>query len=258
MSEPNSSRLANADLGLHLRSISADTATSPHWRGLGDARDEAAFGSAWLALQCSRIAGAVAGLLLIPQVDAATRHLTVTWPPRDLGAGDLLRLAETAYAERRMVVAPGRAGPDTSPAQPVALIVAVPLGTAKGPFAAAAIALSTTAGNPTTAPAVIADQLRWGAGWLEALPWARHAKDLSSDVAQAAVVPRPSRRGRGTAAAARAGDRDHERARNPPAVRPRVVGYRSAKRCSSPARGLAFRQFQAREPPGRCDRECDG
>src|SRR5215475_5300028 len=186
MSEPDSSRSADADFGLQLRRVPADSATSRHWRGLLDARDEAAFGSAWLALQCSRIAGVAAGLLLIPPVDAAARRLSVTWPPRDLDVGDLSRLAETAYAERRMVVAPGRVGADASPAQPVALIVAVPLGTAKEPFAAAAIALTTTAGKPIAAPEFIADRLRWGAGWLEVLPWARHAKDLSSDIARAA------------------------------------------------------------------------
>jgi hypothetical protein len=186
MSEPDSGRLANGDFHLQLRSVPADAATSPHWHGLLDARDEAAFGSAWLALQCSRFTGVAGGLLLIRPADAAPRHLRVTWPPRDLDIGDLLPLAETACAERRMVVAPGRVGPGASPAQPVALIVAVPLGTAKGPFAAAAIALTTTAGNPATAPAVVADQLRWGAGWLEAIPWARQVKDLSSDVTRAA------------------------------------------------------------------------
>lgn len=186
MSEPDSSRLANGNLGLQLRKVPADTATSPHWRGLLDARDEAAFGSAWLALQCSRMAGVAAGLLLVRQVDAAARHLTVTWPPRDLDVGDLSRLAETAHAEHRMVVAPGRVGSDASPAQPVVLIVALPLGTAKGPFAAAAIALTTTAGQPSAAPEVIADRLRWGAGWLEAIPWARHAAELASDIARAA------------------------------------------------------------------------
>ena len=100
--------------------------------------------------------------------------------------GDLSRLAERAYAERRIVVAPGRVGPDASPAQPVVLIVAVPLGTAREPIAAAAIALTTTAGRPVATPAIVAEQLRWGAGWLEALPWARRSKDLSSDIARAA------------------------------------------------------------------------
>ena len=95
-----------------------------------------------------------------------------------LDVSDLLGLAERAYAERRTVVAPGRVGPGASPAQPVALIVAVPLGMAKEPIAAAAIALTTTAGRPEVTSEIVAEQLRWGAGWLEALPWARRSKDL--------------------------------------------------------------------------------
>jgi hypothetical protein len=124
--------------------------------------------------------------LLIRQFDPSGRRVSVAWPTRDLDVGDLLRLAETAYSERRMVVAPGRVGPDASPAQPVVLVVALPLGTAREPIAAAAIALTTTAGKPEANPAIVAEQLRWGAGWLEALPWARRAKDLSSDIARAA------------------------------------------------------------------------
>src|SRR5947209_2778829 len=121
MSEPDWSRSANADPALQLRMVPAETSTS-HWHGLLDAGNEAAFGSAWLALQCSRIAGVAAGLLLIRQVDASARRLSVTWLARDLDVGDLSRLAERAYAERRIVVAPGRVGPDASPAQPVVLI----------------------------------------------------------------------------------------------------------------------------------------
>ena len=71
------------------------------------------------------------------------------------------------------------------PAQPVVL-VALPLGTAREPIAAAAIALTTTAGKPEANPEIVAEQLRWGAGWLEALPWARRSKELSSDIARAA------------------------------------------------------------------------
>jgi Barrel-sandwich domain of CusB or HlyD membrane-fusion/GAF domain len=186
MFEPDRSRSANADPALQLRVAPAEPATSPHWHGLLDAGNEAAFGSAWLALQCNRIAGVTAGLLIIPQADANARRLSVTWPARDLDVGDLSRLAERAYAERRAVVAPGRVGLDASPAQPVALIVAVPLGAAKRPIAAAAVALTTTAGRPVATPEIVAEQLRWGAGWLEALPWARRSKDLSSDIARAA------------------------------------------------------------------------
>ncbi|MEH2471082.1 biotin carboxyl carrier protein [Nitrobacteraceae bacterium AZCC 2161] len=181
MSEPS----ANADLALQLRMVPAETSTSPYWQGLRDAANEAAFGSAWLALQCSRIDGVTAALLLIQQDDAGARRISVTWPARDLDGGDLSRLTERAFAERRTVVAHGRVGPDTSPA-PVALIVAVPLGTAKEPIAVAAIALTTTAGRPVATPEIVAEQLRWGAGWLEALPWARRSKDLSSDIVRAA------------------------------------------------------------------------
>jgi RND family efflux transporter MFP subunit len=186
MSESDWSRSADGDPAPQLRIVPAETSTSPHWHGLRDAANEVAFGSAWLALQCSRIAGVSAGLLLIRQFDPSARRLSVTWPARDLDVGDLLRLAETAYSERRMVVAPGRVGPDASPAQPVVLVVALPLGTAREPIAAAAIALTTTAGKPEANPAIVAEQLRWGAGWLEALPWARRAKQLSSDIARAA------------------------------------------------------------------------
>ena len=110
----------------------------------------------------------------------------MTWPTRDLDLGDLSRLAERAYAERRVIVSPGRIGPDASPAQPVGLIVAMPIGTAREPIAVAAVALATSAGTPAAAPESVAEQLRWGAGWLEALPWVRRCKDVSSDMAQAA------------------------------------------------------------------------
>ena len=186
MSEPDRSRSANADPALQLRVAPAEPSTSPHWHGLLDAGNEAAFSSAWLALQCNQIAGVTAGLLIIPQADANARPLSVTWPARNLDVGDLSRLAERAYAERRAVVAPGRVGLDASPAQPVALIVAVPLGAAKQPIAVAAVALTTTAGTPVVDPETVVELLRWGAGWLEAFPWARRAKDLSSDVARSA------------------------------------------------------------------------
>jgi Barrel-sandwich domain of CusB or HlyD membrane-fusion/GAF domain len=187
MSEPDWSRSADADPALQLRMVPAETSTSPHWYGLVDAGNEATFGSAWLALQCSRIAGVAAGLLLIRQVDASARRLSLTWPARDLDVGDLSRLAERAYAERDIVVAAGRVGPDASSAQPVVFIVALPLGTANEPIAAAAIALTTTAGRPVASPEIVAEQLRWGAGWLDALPWARRSKELSSDIARAAL-----------------------------------------------------------------------
>jgi len=184
MSEPDLT--ASGGPAPQLRRVPADRTSSPHWQGLLNAENEAAFVAAWLALQCSRIAGVSAGLLFMRRVDSAAPLLSVTWPPRDVDASDLMRLAETAYAERRLVVAPGRVGPDSRPAQPVVLIVALPLGTTSEPIAAVAIALTTTAARPLVTPAIVAEQLRWGAGWLESLPWARRTKDLSSDVSRAA------------------------------------------------------------------------
>src|SRR5262249_34006688 len=143
-------------------------------------------GAAWLALQCSRIAGVAAGLLIIPQADVSARRLSVRWPEGDLDVGDLTRLAELALADHRMVVAHGRVGRDASPARPVVSFVAPPVAPGKDPGAVTAIALTTTAGRPVVTPQAVAEHLRWGAGWLEALPWARRSKDLSSAVARAA------------------------------------------------------------------------
>jgi Barrel-sandwich domain of CusB or HlyD membrane-fusion/GAF domain len=185
MSEPDRSRSGNFDPAAQLGIVPTETSASSPWHGLLDPGNEPAFGSAWLALQCSRVPGAVAGLLLIPQVHASARPLTVTWPEGDL-VDDLRRLAELADAERRVIVAHGRLGRDASPARPVVLIVALPLGVAKEPLAAVAVALTTTAGKSAVSPQVVAEQLRWGSGWLEALPWTRRSKDLSSDVARAA------------------------------------------------------------------------
>jgi hypothetical protein len=49
------------------------------------------------------------------------------------------------------------------------------------------VAVAVASGSPATlAPENIAEQLRWGAGWLEALPWAQRSKDVSTDIARAA------------------------------------------------------------------------
>ena len=45
--------------------------------------------------------------------------------------------------------------------------------------------MTTSTAVPAATPESVAEQLRWGAGWLEALPWARRSKDVSSDIARA-------------------------------------------------------------------------
>lgn len=183
MSEPDPRPSASAASAGPLRVVPPDTA-SP-WQGLADAGNEADFGFAWLALQCSRIPGVAAGLLLLPSVESETRNLSLTWPAGKLEADDLARFARRAFAEGRLVVAPGKVGRADHPARSVVLVVALPLGMAKKPVAAAAIALTMTGGNPAVVPKLVAEQLRWGAGWLEALPWARQSRRLGADIARA-------------------------------------------------------------------------
>ena len=67
----------------------------------------------------------------------------------------------------------------------IGVLVALPLGPVSQPIAVAAVALASGS-SAALAPETVAEQLRWGAGWLEALPWARSSKDVSSGVARAA------------------------------------------------------------------------
>jgi hypothetical protein len=61
----------------------------------------------------------------------------------------------------------------------------VPLGPGSEPIAIIAVAL-ISGSSAALAPEKVAEQLRWGAGWLEALPWALRSKELTSDAARAA------------------------------------------------------------------------
>ena len=165
----------------------AEPFNSPQWRELSNAGNETAFCFAWLALQCHQISGIMAGLLVVRDPGQDTPRITVRWPEREIDLVDLSRVVERAHFERRLVIAPGRIGPDTSPAQPVSTLVAVPLGAGSQLSAIAAVALTTSHGSPPVAPQTVADQLRWGAGWLEVLPWVRRLNDAASSTAQAAA-----------------------------------------------------------------------
>jgi hypothetical protein len=184
MFETDRNRPRSSEQAPQLRVVGAGPSEPSHWTGLADAGNEAVFCSAWLSSQCTRISGIIAGLLMMPP---PARGLTVTstsWPRRNPYVEDLLRLAERASSERRTVVSPGRMGSDTS-VQPVGLFVALPLGSGSQPVAVVAVAVASGS-SATLAPENIAEQLRWGAGWLEALPWAQRSKDVSTDIARAA------------------------------------------------------------------------
>ncbi len=183
MFEADRPRSRGSEQAPQLRVVAAEPGP-PHWSGLADAGNEAVFCSAWLSSQCTRISGIIAGLLMMPPPAKGLTVTSTSWPRRNPYVEDLLRLAERASSERRTVVLPARMEPDTS-VQPVGLFVALPLGSASQPVAVVAVALAAGS-SAALAPENVAEQLRWGAGWLEALPWAQRSKDVSTDIARAA------------------------------------------------------------------------
>ncbi len=255
MFEADRSRPRSSEQAPQLRVVAGEPGP-PHWTGLADAGNEAVFCSAWLSSQCTRISGIIAGLLMMPPPAKGLSVASTSWPQRNPYIEDLLRLAERASLERRAIVSPGRMGSDTS-VQPVGLFVALPLGPGSQPIAVAAVALASGS-SAALAPESVAEQLRWGAGWLEALPWARRSKDASTDVARAAscldllaaIGEQPRLQGMAIAVA------------NDLATRLRCdrvsMGVIRRNGSSSPARDFPFRELQGPRPPGRCDRERDG
>jgi multidrug efflux pump subunit AcrA (membrane-fusion protein) len=183
MFEADRSRPRSSEQAPQLRVVAAESGP-PHWSGLADAGNEAVFCSAWLSSQCTRISGIVAGLLMMPPPAKGLTVTSTSWPRRNPYVEDLLRLAERASSERRTVTSPGRIGSDAS-VQPVGLFVALPLGSGSQPVAVVAVAVASGS-SATLAPENVTEQLRWGAGWLEALPWAQRSKDVSTDIARAA------------------------------------------------------------------------
>ena len=206
MFEPDRSRPRSSEQAPHLRLVAAEQSVSPHWTGLADAENEAVFCIAWLSSQCTLISGIIAGLLMVPPPAKGLSVASTSWPKGNPYLEDLSRLAERASLERRAVVSPGRKVSDTCPAQPVGLFVALPLGAGSQPIAVAAVALAS--GSPAAlAPESVVEQLRWGAGWLEALPWARRSEDAFNRDSSSRIVFGFPCCNRGAAPTARDGDR---------------------------------------------------
>src|SRR6266702_542278 len=180
MFEPDRARPRSSEQTPQLRVI----ATNPSGRlgGLVDAGNEAAFCSAWLSLQCNRTSGVIAGVLMMPPPGDGVSVATTSWPERNLYLADLMRLAERAALERRVAVSSDRIGSEST----AGFLIALPIGFGSEPIGVVAVALTAAGGAPLPAPETLAEQLRWGAGWLEALPWARRSTDVSSGIAQAA------------------------------------------------------------------------
>jgi multidrug resistance efflux pump len=187
MLEGDLSRPGEAHQTAQLRVVRTERSASAQWNVLADAGDEAPFCAAWLALQCAHIAGTTAGLLMLRHPQKGTPFSAATWPAETLdGARELSTLAERAFLERRTIVAGEHVGsaPNGPSASPSEQIVAVPLGAGGSILAAVAIKLVTPRTSARERAEWVADELRWGAGWLEALPWARRLAGASADMAQ--------------------------------------------------------------------------
>ena len=181
MFEPDRSSTRSAEQTPQLRTTVAESTVLQHWNGLADAGNEASFCSAWLSMQCSRISGATGGLLMMPPPAKGQRVVSTSWPAQNPSLRELMRLAERASVERSIVISPGS---DAVSAQAFGVLVALPLGPVSQPIAVAAVALASGS-SAALAPETVAEQLRWGAGWLEALPWAQTSKEISSGVDRA-------------------------------------------------------------------------
>jgi multidrug resistance efflux pump len=185
MLERNRGPIGASEPLTHMRVITSDAA--PQWAGLADATDEAKFCSAWLSAQCARITGVLGALLMMPPPARGLTVASTSWPARNPHVEDLMRLAERASAQCRAVSVQARRELDQLSTPTCGVMLALPLGPASEPVAVVAVALawgSSTAQSPES----VVEQLRWGAGWLEALPWAARSKGLARNSERAASL----------------------------------------------------------------------
>jgi hypothetical protein len=155
------------------------------WDALGRFDDETSYCSAWLTLQCNRVPGIKAGLLLVMPAQKGEQVLSVTWQGQHSAMKDLTSLAERALSEGRTLAAIGKSNGAVGTVQPIGVLIAAPLGTSGKPIAVAAVAVSPPSGVASGGLEIIAEQLRWGGGWLEALNLARRSERASSGASRA-------------------------------------------------------------------------
>src|SRR5436190_3193516 len=147
MFESDKTRVRASEPVPPLRVIPADHAVVSHWGGLSDAENEARFCAAWLSSQCSRISGAMGGLLMMPPPAKGISATSTSWPEQNPHLQELMRIAERASLDNRTVAAADRNGSGTTQAQAVSrLLVALPLGPGNQPIAVAAVAVGNWTG----------------------------------------------------------------------------------------------------------------
>lgn len=184
MSVPDLDRVARPERPAHVQAAAERPSGVSERGGLSDPRNESEYCYAWLSYQCARIKGTKAALLAVRQPDTDALAVSAVWPDQDCDVANLLRLAELSYAQEQIAAVRSRPDQFSGIGPPGDLLVAVPLGAVEVE-AVAVVAVTPQVGDPAASPSTIASELRWGAGWLAALPWARQADEaaMASDVA---------------------------------------------------------------------------
>ncbi len=146
------------------------------WAALAGAQGAGGFCHAWLDLQCSRAAGATAGLILLESADGAFAPAAV-WPSGPQDILHLRQIAETALSSCQVVVEP-------DPARAGATGLAYPIGIEGRARGVVVLAVSDTdAGQLRT----LLRELHWGVGWIQSIVW-QHQASGDSDRGAAAIA----------------------------------------------------------------------
>lgn len=182
MSDADQVRATSDGEVLHLRPAKPRSVPISSWSGLSNPGMEPDYCSTWLALQCARLEGAAAGLVAIPQSEAEALAISATWPAKHAQSAKLVRLAELALSKGQIAVTRDSRQSPFGATQQHELLVAVPIGSDEI-TAIAVVMITSTRDAPIPTPESIAEQIRWGGGWLTAVPWARQSSQASARLA---------------------------------------------------------------------------
>ncbi len=126
------------------------------WAQFNEAASAQAFLRAWLGLQCRHLPGALASVVVLGEPDVGPFTPVATWPHDDDVSPELMQAGNEAVSKRQSVVIE---------AQKDRRSLALPIEMDGRVFGTVAVTLSDAGLLPVEA----LRQLRWGAGWLEAL-----------------------------------------------------------------------------------------
>lgn len=135
------------------------------WTAFAAASSREGFCRAWLALQCSMVADARAGLLLLRAEDGGSFVPAAVWPDPRRDLSYLAGAAEKALAERRGTVV-GLDAAERSQMAQGSVYVALPVEIEAQLMGAVVLDLFA---RPEPLLQSVLRQLFWGTGWLEAL-----------------------------------------------------------------------------------------